>query len=1317
MASNSPTAANLVTVSGTGEVRAEADGGNAISTNGSVSVAGGKVSATTGIPIYANGDSSAATVSGGVVFAYNLVVSNVVSLPNNSSGYTGPTNTGVVIAWNKAEAGANPTYNAGDATNLTYAPNPGATVAWALENANAGISYANSTNIGFIPVAGVTVNAGTNTAPAAPGGFTATAGDAQVVLNWTTPGNGGSAITGYEVSYGVTIGYTASWSAIPSSGASTTSHTVTGLNNGTGYTFEVRAVNIAGNGATSGTQTATPAKPVFTGTPTITVSDSHNPPQYGDTLTAAATGFSSTPVITDLGTLTYQWKRNGSTNIGTNSATYTIVQADIEQTITVTVTAANCTGEVPSTATGTITKAAQSAPASVTGVSSDNGQTYTYTVAAIAGAEYQMDGTGGTWQASNVFSNIAPSTTVTHTFYARIKETATHNASPDANTGAVNFPKLTPAAPALGYTVSGPAGGKTITITLVSGAEYNFDGDGWSGTNTKTYIGDVTAAIEIRLASTATHNQSPAASASVNLANQEQPAPAAFTLTYSYNAGSNNFTVTILAITDAEYSFDGTTFSSDRTTTAASGSTVTGYARLAAKTGYNASPATGASVTLPIPVVSIEVSGAGNADTITMNGGTLQLSAAVSPANADNQTVTCSITGGAGNANLSGGGLLTATNNGSVTVRATANDGSGVYGEKTITITGQVPAVIPIISISVNGGDTISTKGGTLQLSASVLPANATNRTVTWSVYSGSGATISATGLLTATANGSVTVRAIANDGSGVYGAKTVSITNQSDSNNNGGGGGGGGSSSSNTKTPPNTAVTTDPTKPNMPVIATITLTAKPDANGLLSLTMSDADIKAAIEKAQAEARRLGKTADGISIVFTDNAAGVKNLSVNIPAAALDRLNAAKVKDFSVNTALFNFSFDTAGITQLDAQTTGNVIISAKPAALLSDAAKRVIGNRPVFNVTIQYTQNGAVKYVTDLKTGSMTRGIAYTPTATERTGNLFIAYIKANLQPELLTNSSYVDGFMIWKGNSCSVYGVGYKNTAPAFTDTAAHWAADDIDFVSSRGLLTGTTATAFSPNAAMTRGMFVTMLGRLSGQDMSKYTARRFTDVKAGTYYLPYVEWAVSHNIVGGTGNSQFSPDRAVTREEMAVMICNYAKATGYKLSISREALTFADSASISSWARDAVKAAQQAGIISGKGNNRFDPKGAATRAETSAMLHRFVELVIDEDTALVWSQLDNGQWQYYNRQGKLLTGWQTIDGSKYYFDSKGTLKTGWLDLNGKTYYMNKEGVMMSGKWVLIDGKWFYFYTDGTLAVNTTIEGYPVGADGARK
>lgn len=251
-----------------------------------------------------------------------------------------------------------------------------------------------------------------------------------------------------------------------------------------------------------------------------------------------------------------------------------------------------------------------------------------------------------------------------------------------------------------------------------------------------------------------------------------------------------------------------------------------------------------------------------------------------------------------------------------------------------------------------------------------------------------------------------------------------------------------------------------------------------------------------------------------------------------------------------------------------------------------------------------------------------ITLSIAYKASSKGKTGNLFAVYVDKNGKPHLLTKSSYTNSKLIFSRNSLSVYGVGYKKPAPAFTDTKNHWAKDNIDFVASRGLISGTSKTTFNPNTAITRGVFLMALGKLSGADVSIYKISSFTDVKSSDHAMPYIEWAVKNKIVEGIGDNKFGPDQQITREQMSVMLVKYAKATDYKLPVSVAAVTFSDSGKIANNAKDAVKAIQQTGIIQDKGNNVFDPQGSVTRAEASVILHRFVELVIDEGMAQGWS-----------------------------------------------------------------------------------------------
>lgn len=185
-------------------------------------------------------------------------------------------------------------------------------------------------------------------------------------------------------------------------------------------------------------------------------------------------------------------------------------------------------------------------------------------------------------------------------------------------------------------------------------------------------------------------------------------------------------------------------------------------------------------------------------------------------------------------------------------------------------------------------------------------------------------------------------------------------------------------------------------------------------------------------------------------------------------------------------------------------------------------------------------------------------------------------------------------------------------KPNIPEMTDISAHWAKDDIAFVVERGLLKGTDTHTFSPDTKMTRGMFVTVLGRLAQADTSSYTSSSFTDVANDTYYAAFIEWATKHSIVNGMGNRTFAPNEPITREQMVAMLYSYTKAMGINLPQIKEEINFTDSDQISEYAKEAVKIMQRAGIIGGKEGKLFDPKGEASRAEVSAVLSRFVKLL---------------------------------------------------------------------------------------------------------
>ena len=532
-----------------------------------------------------------------------------------------------------------------------------------------------------------------------------------------------------------------------------------------------------------------------------------------------------------------------------------------------------------------------------------------------------------------------------------------------------------------------------------------------------------------------------------------------------------------------------------------------------------------------------------------------------------------------------------------------------------------------------------------------------------------------------------------------VSGTLTVSRQSSSDSGSSSGGSGGGGDSSSGGSG--NNDNTNQPKeKPQAPVTGE-TKPIQPDKNG--NAAVDNSSVQSAIDKTKQDAKKNGTTENGIAVtVPITSAAGQTSFNVTIKAQTLDLLVKENVRQFTVaidHLVSVNIGLDT--LKQLDAASAGGDIIlrANKVDALRSTEAKAAIETRPAYDLSLVYLSGGKETPITSLNGHTISVRLSYTPAKGEQTGNLYAVYVDDVGKVEWITKSSYDASLkaVVFETGHFSVYGVGYKNPAPAFTDIHNHWAADNILFAASRGLLSGTSDTTFSPNTGMTRGMFVTALGRLAGINPDSYKTGKFTDVKADAYYAPYVNWAAQNGIVEGVTATTFAPDTNINREQMAVIMANYAKKLGYDLPKTLQAVTFADNAQISSWAKNAVRTMQQAGILSGKNGNKFDPKGTATRAEVATVLRRFVEIVIDPQTANGWQQNDSGQWSYY-RNGKPVKG-RLSDDQKWY----------WLD---KT-----TGMMFAGGWKQIDGKWYYFYTDGTMAVNTTIDGYTIGSDGARK
>lgn len=459
---------------------------------------------------------------------------------------------------------------------------------------------------------------------------------------------------------------------------------------------------------------------------------------------------------------------------------------------------------------------------------------------------------------------------------------------------------------------------------------------------------------------------------------------------------------------------------------------------------------------------------------------------------------------------------------------------------------------------------------------------------------------------------------------------------------------------------------------PFSPVTAVLTIVPSKDPEGNSRVSVSAGQVSAAI----AEALREAGTENGITVAIEVQDDSGKALSIGFSRGAFQALVDAGVKELRISVASLSLKLDLEALEEILAQSPGDVDISIIPVRNLSGEAGTVIGTRPAYDIIISHAGNGGTAQVTSLGEAGILIAIPYVQGEGEAVNGLFGVYIDANGNVHPIESSWYdpVSGCLVITTNHLSIYGVGYEAPSAKFTDITNHWAKEAIDYVAGRGLLSGASETIFSPDAPMTRGELVMTLGKLAGVDEKGYNPAAFTDVDPTSTYDPYVEWAY------------------------------------------------------------------RAGVVKGTGNNRFEPGGHLTRAQVASILYRYIRLTLDPETAHGWALNDAGQYQYW-QDGQSLTGIQTINGVKYFFDENGILKagwvkdgdnwryyagnrmhTGWLELveygsGSRTCYFAEYGIMVSGKWYLIDGRWYYFYADGSLARSTVVDGYEVDETGALK
>lgn len=169
-------------------------------------------------------------------------------------------------------------------------------------------------------------------------------------------------------------------------------------------------------------------------------------------------------------------------------------------------------------------------------------------------------------------------------------------------------------------------------------------------------------------------------------------------------------------------------------------------------------------------------------------------------------------------------------------------------------------------------------------------------------------------------------------------------------------------------------------------------------------------------------------------------------------------------------------------------------------------------------------------------------------------------------------------------------------------------NWFYDAVEYVVSNGMMVGVSDDSFAPNIVVTRAMIVQALYNFEKKPAG--FSSNFADVSKDKWYYDAVSWGQTKGIVSGFGNGTFNPNGDITREQMVVILYNYAKLKGFDMTSSDKVSSFKDGAMVSKWAVKAMNWAVHNGIVSGMGDGNLSPKTGTTRAQLAMMLKNFYE-----------------------------------------------------------------------------------------------------------
>ena len=306
-----------------------------------------------------------------------------------------------------------------------------------------------------------------------------------------------------------------------------------------------------------------------------------------------------------------------------------------------------------------------------------------------------------------------------------------------------------------------------------------------------------------------------------------------------------------------------------------------------------------------------------------------------------------------------------------------------------------------------------------------------------------------------------------------------------------------------------------------------------------------------------------------------------RNSSVNVVAPGSDLISTSNSDDTNYSKGK-GTSFATPHVAAAAA-----ILKQYSPAASFDDFSNLLISSS---------TDLGSPGYDTTYGYGSLNVGVMVSEMK---------RYDRADgpIEPKNASTSSLSDN------NTEDKHSAEGSEIMSRFTDLCGHWAEADISYCVSRKYFVGMSDTEFGPEHTMTRGMFITVLSRMSGEVLDGYESV-FNDISDDKYYSEACAWALYKGIIKGDSSGNFYPETNITREQMATFLYKYAVAYGYAEGSQNLNLisSYDDYADVSSGATEPFAWAVKNAIINGRTYETLCPNDTAKRSEVSAIFYRF-------------------------------------------------------------------------------------------------------------